>query len=97
MLIKVAAPPPMLDGYRCEAMVPESPLAPGHPPPWIIPHCRSCGVMVERFTINWVSSPHYLPVEYQCHGKTGALRIPREEVLWKSMNGGIVWVFNNGK
>jgi hypothetical protein len=93
MLIKVAAPPPMLDGYRCEAMVPGSTLGPGVPPPWIIPHCRSCGVMVERFTCEWVSSPWYMPLSFQCHGKTGFINIPAAEVLHKSKHGGIIWVF----
>ena len=87
MLIKVAAPRPEREG-----MDPDSPLAPGQPPPWLAPHCRSCGLPCERFTIDYVSSPFYLPIQFTCCGRTGGYNVPRDEVLYKSKHGGAVWV-----
>ena len=89
MLIKVAAPRPETEGMVANA---EHPLAPGQPPPWIAPHCWKCRLPVERFTIDWIASPFYLPVQYECCGKTGGLRISAEEVLFKNKHGGVIWV-----
>ncbi len=97
MLILTKAPPPKRLGVRAEGMMPDSPLAPGQPPPWIMPHCRKCGIVVETFTIDWVASPFYLPIQFTCHGKTGGMKVPASEVLWKSKNGGIIWVFDETK
>lgn len=96
-LIKVKAPVPLLGGRRVEGMMPGSPLEPGAPPPWIIPHCAKCRLPVERFTVDWISSPHYLPVQFQCHGQTGGHYVPRDEALYKSQHGGITWVFTETK
>ena len=77
-----------------EAMNPNAiELTPGQPPPFLVPHCRQCGVPVERFTIGWLSSPWYLPVDFQCHGRTGGLKIPHLDVIRASREGGLLWVF----
>lgn len=87
ILINHKAPKPVASG-----MDPESELQPGEPPPWVIPHCRSCGLPVEQFTVDWVSTPDKLPIQWICCGRSGGYYIPRDEVLYKSKNGGIVWV-----
>lgn len=95
MLIKLGAPVPTLDGQRTEGMVANATdLRPGAPPPWVVPHCWNCRVPVERFTVDWIASPFYLPIQVQCHGKTTGLRIPAEEVLFRSRRaGGVIWAF----
>lgn len=95
MLIKLAAPKPKNRfGHFAEAMDPNaaSPLEPGRPPPWISPHCRSCGLPVEWFTIDWVASPFFLPIQWGCCGKTSGTKIPASEVLYKNRHGGAIWV-----
>jgi len=95
MLVKVAAKVPLLSGHKVEGMVAGTKeLTPGRPPPWLNPHCWQCRVPVERFTVDWIASPFYLPVQVQCHGKTTGLRIPAEEVIHKSLKGGgLIWCF----
>ena len=93
MLVKVAAPVPLLDGRKTEGMMADAGVDPGRPPPWIVPHCRVCNVPVERFTVDWIASPFYLPIQVQCHGKTTGLRIPSEEAIYKSKHGGVIWAF----
>jgi hypothetical protein len=66
----------------------------GQPPPWLIPHCRQCRVPVERFTVDYLRSPHFIPVQFQCHGKTGGIHIPASQVLHSSRTGEAIWVFN---
>ena len=97
MLIKLAAPPPKLNGVHAEGMMPDSPLAPGHPPPWVIPHCRKCNLPVETFTIDWIASPHWLPIQFSCHGQTSGMKVPREQALHMSKHGGALWVFEETK
>lgn len=83
MLILTKAPVPELQGMSLD-----SPLAPGHPPPWLVPHCRSCGVPVEEFTIDYVSSEWHLPIQWRCCGRTGGLKVPRDQALYASRHGG---------
>ena len=97
-LILLKAPVPTLDGYRAEGMdVTKSSVDLGQPPPWIMPHCWSCQVPVERFTIDWIASPFYLPIQFSCHGKTGGMKIPYLKVREASNTGGILWVFTETK
>lgn len=71
-------------------MVPGSKIVrPGGPPPLVMPHCRRCGVPVEHFTIDPISSWFYLGIDAHCHGKTGGLKVPAEQAI----RGGIVWMF----
>ena len=98
-LIVVKAPKPLWKGRHAAGMnVSVNDLTPGTPPPWIQPLCRVCGIMVERFTVDWISSPHHLAVQVQCHGKTSGFRLTREEVLHKAKAGGEgIWVFGAEK
>lgn len=96
MLITLTAPLPKLaNGMHGEGMVYGSAaVEPGRPPPWIIPHCFECRVPVERFTVDWIASPFYLPIQFSCHGRTGGLKVPYNEVLKASKGeGGQLWVF----
>lgn len=93
MLIKTAAVIPTINGERAEGMDPNSDMRPGLPPPWLIPHCRKCRLPCERFTIDYLYSEWYLPLQWQCCGRTGGEKVARDEVLWKSRRGGgLIWV-----
>lgn len=89
MLVKVAAPRPDHEGMVADSA---HPLAPGHAPPLVAPYCFKCKLPVESFTVDWVSSPYYLPIQWRCCGRTGGTRIPHDEVLLKRRTGGHVWV-----
>lgn len=99
MLINVAAPRPKIilpDGTvaAAEGMVAgSSSVEPGAPPPWIIPQCAQCRVPVERFTVDYIASPHYLPIQFSCHGRTSGMKVPLNHVLKASSEGGQLWVF----
>jgi len=75
-----------------EGMDEASDGAPESAPPWMSPHCRSCGLVCERFTIPRETKGDYIPCEWQCCGKTGGTWVPRTEAVFKSRNGGIIWV-----
>lgn len=92
-LILIAPKKPLMDGIHTEGMVQGADLEPGRPPPWIVPNCFQCRVPVERFTVDWVSSPFHLPIQYQCHGKTGGMKIPFSEVMRASREHSTLWVF----
>ena len=84
---------PLWRGRHAEGMTNTLDIREGAPPPWIAPHCSKCRLPVERFTVDWIASPHYVAIQYQCHGRTGGTRVSREEVLYKAAHGGAVWVF----
>jgi hypothetical protein len=93
-VIKIAPKMPLRHGRLFEGMdTSRVDLEPGKPPPWVIPHCYSCGVPVDGFQVGWLSSPHYLPIEAQCHGQTRSFRIPLKDVLRASLGGQTLWVF----
>lgn len=89
-LIKIAAPPQPIQGMSADAIV-----RPGGQPPLVHPHCRKCGVPVERFTIDPISSWYYLGVDAQCHGKTQGIRIPVEQALRGRTTGEVIWMFTS--
>jgi len=98
-LVLVKAPKPVDElGFRAEGMVVgKTDVTPGEPPPFLIPYCRSCDAMVERFTIDYIASPFYVPIQFQCHGATGGLKVSYIDVLRASREGGLLWVFNETK
>lgn len=67
-------------------------IRPGGAPPMFSPHCRKCGVPVEKFEIDPISSFYYVSLEVACHGKTTGLRIPAEQAIHDSARE-ILWVF----
>lgn len=75
-----------------EGMDDTSDGAPESPPPWMSPHCRSCGLPVERFTIPRETRTFFVPLEYECCGKTGGMWVPTDEAVFKSRFGGVLWV-----
>lgn len=91
-LVLIGAPRPKEEG-----MHPDNPLEPGFAPPLLSPHCHKCQLPVERFTVDYVSSPYYAGIQFECHGSTGGMKVPHEEVLYKSRNGGAIWVFTETK
>lgn len=98
MLIQVKAPVPMnITGERSEGMVIGASVEPGRPPPWIIPHCHKCQVPVEMFTVDWIASPFYLPLQFTCHGKTSGMRIPYSDVMRMQHTHEPIWVFTETK
>lgn len=98
-LILLKAPPPLVRGRRAEGMdvTNNGDVTPGRPPPWLIPHCWQCQVMVERFTVDWIASPFYLPIQFTCHGQTSGMKVPYSEVMRASNTGGLLWVFTETK
>jgi len=98
-LILVKAPVPVDDlGFRSEGMdINSTDVTPGRPPPFLIPYCKSCDAMVERFTIDYIASPFHVPIQYQCHGQTGGMKVSYTEVLRASREGGLLWVFTETK
>lgn len=103
MLVAVKAPKPLDEfGHRAEGMIIDKvDVTPGQPPPFLIPHCWSCREMVESFTIDWIASPFFLPIQFHCHGKTGGMKVSYIDVIRASHEGGgLLWVFKestNGK
>ena len=94
MLVGVKAPKPIHKGLVWEGMMHgKVDVTPGTPPPFLVPHCRQCGVMVERFTIDWIASPHYVPIQFQCHGRTSGMKVSYTEVMRAAREGGLLWVF----
>lgn len=75
-----------------EGMDEDSDGAPESPPPWMWPHCRSCGIPVYMFTIPRETKGDMIPCEWSCCGKTGGVWVPRDEAVFKSRHGGIIWV-----
>jgi|GEM_PF-4313432 len=89
MLITLGAKRPQVEAMNPDAKE----IIPGERPPLISPHCWQCQLPVERFTLDFISTPFYLSVQFQCHGRTGGTKIPAEEAVYKSRNGGVIWVF----
>ena len=95
-LILIKPPTPVDElGMRAEGMdATRVDVTPGRPPPWLIPHCHQCGVMVERFTVDWIASPFYVPIQFQCHGKTGGTKVSYQDVMRINTNPTeLLWVF----
>jgi len=68
-------------------------IRPGGAPPMFSPHCRKCGVPVEKFEIDPISSWYYVSIEASCHGKTQGIRIPAEQAIAESGKR-VIWMFN---
>lgn len=90
LLIKVAAPDQPFQGMIAD---PGHVVRPGGAPPLVHPHCRKCGVPVERFTIDPIADPHRIAIQAVCHGKTTGTYIPLAEALHKRAWGGVLWLF----
>jgi hypothetical protein len=89
-LIKIAAPKTGL----AEGMDPAIEfMRPGGTPPLIVPHCRKCGIPVERFTIDPISSPFYMMLDARCHGAQQGIKISSDEVFGRKKTGQPLWMF----
>lgn len=89
-LIKIAAPKTGLsEGMDAGVDF----LRPGGTPPLVVPHCRKCGIPVEHFTIDPISTPFHLSVDARCHGKQQGKKIPNDEVFGCLKTGKLLWMF----
>lgn len=94
-LITIAGPRPVdRGGHAAEGMVlGKTDLTPGTPPPFLVPHCWQCQEMVDRFTLDFVSSVFNIGVQFTCHGRTSGLNVSYLDVLRAGSQSGILWVF----
>lgn len=67
-------------------------LRPGGQPPFVSPHCRQCGIPVERFTIDATDSWWGLGIQWECHGKTSGKRFMAEQLFHHRRTGEPLWV-----
>lgn len=88
-LVLTKAPPTEHAGMKADQTI----IRPGGSPPLVSPHCRKCGVPVETFEIDPISSWYYLGVEVTCHGKTQGKRVPAEQAIQDQAAGRVLWFF----
>lgn len=68
-------------------------LRPGGTPPLIVPHCRQCGIPVEHFTIDPISTPFHVSIDAECHGKQQGVKVPSEQIFGCLKSGQPLWMF----
>lgn len=88
-LILTKAPPQAHQGVDPASKI----IRPGGRPPMVHPVCRQCGVPVETFTIDPISSWYYLGIDATCHGKTHGIRVPAEQALRDGAAGKTLMMF----
>lgn len=88
-LILTAAPKQDRVGMDASAEL----VIPGKAPPMVSPHCRQCGVPVELFEVDAISSPWFMGMSAQCHGKTEGRKVPHDEAAKSFAAGQVLWFF----